>query len=50
MQTLGGLQHNRGFEHSLTLVEDGANHFSSAEYIPGWKVTFTEDGKHGFKW
>jgi arylsulfatase len=39
------LPFNRGFEHSLTLVEDGANHFSSAEYIPGWKVTFTEDGK-----
>jgi arylsulfatase A-like enzyme len=35
----------RGFEHSLTLLEDGANHFSSAEYIPGWKVTFMEDGK-----
>jgi arylsulfatase A-like enzyme len=36
---------NRGFEHSLTLVGDGANHFSSAQYIPGWKVIFAEDGK-----
>lgn len=43
--TPGILPFNRGFEHSLTLVEDGANHFSSAEYVPGWKVTFTEDGK-----
>ena len=43
--TPGTLPFNRGFEHSLTLVEDGANHFSSAEYVPGWKVTFTEDGK-----
>jgi arylsulfatase A-like enzyme len=43
--TPGTLPINRGFEHSLTLVGDGANHFSSAEYIPGWKVTFSEDGK-----
>jgi arylsulfatase len=43
--TPGTLPFDRGFEHTLTLVQDGANHFSSAEYIPGYKVTFTEDGK-----
>jgi arylsulfatase len=43
--TPGTLPAERGFERSLTLVEDGANHFSSAEYIPGWKVTFAEGNK-----
>jgi len=43
--TPGTLPADRGFERSLTLVEDGANHFSSAEYIPGWKVTFAEGNK-----
>jgi len=43
--TPGTLPGEGGFERSITLVEDGANHFSSAEYIPGWKVTFAEGNK-----
>ena len=41
----GTLPFDRGFDHSLTLVEDGAQHFSSGEYIPGWTVKFAENGK-----
>jgi len=43
--TPGTLPYNRGFEHTLSLLEDGANHFTGAEYVPGWKTTFTENGK-----
>ena len=35
----GTLPYNRG------LLQDGANHFSSAVYVPGLAVTFTENGK-----
>ena len=44
------LHGNSCFTRSTTSFQsirasDGANHFSSAEYVPGWAVTFTEDGK-----
>jgi len=41
----GTLPYDRGFEHTLSLLQDGANHFNGLEYVPGWAVTFTEDGK-----
>jgi len=41
----GKSPHDRGFSQSFTLIEDGANHFSSAEYIPSWPVSFMENGK-----
>lgn len=34
----------RGFSNTFTLLEDGSNHFSSAEYIPGYTVSFMENG------
>ena len=36
----GTSPYERGFSNVLTLLEDGSNHFNSAEYVPGWSVTF----------
>ena len=36
----GTSPYERGFSNVLTLLEDGSNHFTSAEYVPGWSVTF----------
>ena len=36
----GTSPYERGFSNVLTLLEDGFNHFNSAEYVPGWSVTF----------
>ena len=36
----GTSPYERGFSNVLTLLEDGSNHFNSAEYLPGWSVTF----------
>jgi len=36
----GTSPYERGFSNAFTLLEDGSNHFSSAEYVPGWSVTF----------
>ena len=41
--TPGTLPYDTGFEHSLTLVEDGANHISSAEYVLGWQASLLYD-------
>lgn len=36
---------DRGFEKSFSLLGDGANHFNDREYVPGYPVIFTENGK-----
>ena len=36
----GTSPYERGYSNVLTLLEDGYNHFNSAEYVPGWSVTF----------
>jgi arylsulfatase A-like enzyme len=37
----GTSPYDRGFSNALTLLEDGANHFSDLPYVPGGSVTFT---------
>jgi arylsulfatase A-like enzyme len=37
----GTSPYDRGFSNALTLLEDGANHFTDQPYVPGWSVTFT---------
>ena len=37
----GTSPYDRGFSNALTLLEDGANHFTDQLYVPGWSVTFT---------
>ncbi len=39
----GTSPYERGFSNAFTLLEDGSNHFSSAEYVPGWTVSFMEN-------
>jgi arylsulfatase A-like enzyme len=39
----GTSPYERGFSNAFTLLEDGSNHYSSAEYVPGWSVTFMEN-------
>jgi arylsulfatase A-like enzyme len=41
----GSAPYDRGFEKSLTLLGDGANHFNDKEYVPGWPVIFQENDK-----
>jgi len=41
----GSAPYDRGFEKSLTLLGDGANHFNDREYVPGWPVIFQENDK-----
>ena len=39
----GTSPYERGFSNAFTLLEDGSNHYSDAEYVPGWSVTFMEN-------
>jgi arylsulfatase A-like enzyme len=32
----GTTPYDRGFSNAFTLLQDGANHFSDREYVPGW--------------
>ena len=41
----GTTPYDRGFEESFSLLESGAQHFNSGEYLVGNTVTFVQNGK-----
>ena len=41
----GTTPYDRGFEESFSLLESGAQHFNSGEYLVGNPVTFVQNGK-----